>query len=151
MDGFSYWVKLLASDMACLCWQAGDKEVPSGISCHSFSAGKAAEGSYLFCFSSMEHLPSSFGWIEKCATTKPSILIKSAAKPSTTTEHNIWSRWVILPFNLEGGTEFQMHIITAREGSKDANVHAKTTHAHTHTHKHLLYCDENLLLTISPL
>lgn len=138
---FSHWVKLPVNDMACLCWQAGDKDVPSGISCHSFSLRKAAESSYLFFFFfSVEHL-SSFGWIEKFTTTKPSPLIKSAAKPSTTKEHNIWGRWVIPLLNLEAGTEFQMSIIERWKWRTHTNMHAHTAHAHIRIH--ILYCDEN--------
>ena len=89
---------------------------------------------------------SSFGWIEKFTTTKLSTLIKSAAKPSTTKEHNIWGRWVIPLLNLEAGTEFQMSIITAGEGSEGhtqtcaltqtAHIHIHI-HTHTHTHTHM--------------
>lgn len=135
--------------MACLCWQAVDKEVPSGISCHSFSPRKATESSYLifFSFSSVEHLSSSFGWIEKFTTTKPSALIKSAAKPSTTKEHNIWGRWVIPPAQ-------------SRSWHRISNVHNNClrrkwrTHINMHTHTAFIYCTVmkmNLLLTISPL
>lgn len=145
---FSHRVKLPVNDTACLCWQGADKEVPSGISCHSFSPGKGAESSYLI--SSPLFLlggapfPPLFGWKEKFTTTKPSTLIKSAAKPSTTKEHNIWGRWVIPPLNLEAGTEFQMSIITAGEGS-EGRRHTDT-HAHTRTVMKI-----NVLLTISPL
>lgn len=161
---FSHWVKLLVNDMARLCWQAGDKEVPSGISCHSFSLGKAAESCYLIFFFSFPFSPrwgtfsSSFGWIEKFTTTKLSTLIKSAAKPSTTKEHNIWGRWVIPLLNLEAGTEFQMSIITAGEGSEGHTqtcALTQTAHTHIHIHTHAsTYCTVmkmNLLLTISPL
>lgn len=161
---FSHWVKLLVNDMARLCWQAGDKEVPSGISCHSFSLRKAAESCYLIFFFFFPFSPrwgtfsSSFGWIEKFTTTKLSTLIKSAAKPSTTKEHNIWGRWVIPLLNLEAGTEFQMSIITAGEGSEGHTqtcALTQTAHTHIHIHTHAsTYCTVmkmNLLLTISPL
>lgn len=90
--------------------------------------------------------PPLFGWKEKFTTTKPSTLIKSAAKPSTTKEHNIWGRWVIPPLNLEAGTEFQMSIITAGEGSEGRRHTDTRTHAHTRTVMKI-----NVLLTISPL
>lgn len=124
----SHWVNLLVNDMAGVCWQAGDKEVPLGISCHSFSPGKAAESSYLiFCsVSSLEHLSTSFEWIEKFTTTKPSTLIKSGAKPSTAEEHNIWGRWVIPPAQSKGWRRI-------------SNVHnncqrRRRTHTHTQVH-----------------
>lgn len=151
---FSHWVKLPMNDMACLCWQAGDKEVPSGISCHSFSPRKAAESSYLifFFFSSVEQRSTSFGWIEKFTTTKPSPLIKSAAKPSTTKEHNIWGRWVIPLLNLEAGTEFQMSIITDGDGSEGHTQTCRLTQPrHTCAFTYCTVMKMNLLLTISPL
>lgn len=86
-----------------------------------------------FFFSSVEQRSSSFGWIEKFTTTKPSPLIKSAAKPSTTKEHNIWGRWVIPLLNLEAGTEFQMSIITDGDGSAGRTQTSRLTHAHSHT------------------
>lgn len=127
---FSHRVKLPVNDTACLCWQGADKEVPSGISCHSFSPGKELRVATLFLpppfLLGGAPFPPLFGWKEKFTTTKPSTLIKSAAKPSTTKEHNIWGRWVIPPLNLEAGTEFQMSIITAGEGSEGRR--------HTDTH-----------------
>ena len=95
---------------------------------------------------------SSFGWIEKFTTTKLSTLIKSAAKPSTTKEHNIWGRWVIPLLNLEAGTEFQMSIITAREGSEGHTQTCTLTQTtHTHASTYCTVMKMNLLLTISPL
>lgn len=67
-------VKLPLNDTARLCWRAGDKKVPSGISCHSFSSSRKRSGGQLpyiyFSFSPVEHLSSSFGWIENSTTTK---------------------------------------------------------------------------------
>lgn len=113
---------------------------------------RAATLIFYFFFFSVEHLSSSFGWIEKFTTTKPSPLIKSAAKPSTTKEHNIWGRWVIPPLNLEAGTEFQMSIITDGDGSEGhTQTCTLTPPMHTYAFTYCTVMKMNLLLTISPL
>lgn len=129
--------------------------MPSGISCHSFSARKAAENSSLISFSfhhlhrhHRHHLPlllcrntfTSFlrlnGEISQQQSLSP--FIKLAAKPSGVEEAQyMWQMNNPRPAQSPSWCRISnVHIIiTAGDGSQ-GHVRAACAHRHMHTHTH---------------
>lgn len=107
------------------------RKCPQVLVAIPFHWAKQLRAATLFYFFLLSGAPFLLLWMNREMHNNKAF-IKSAAKPSTTKEHNIWGRWVIPLLHLEAGAEFQMSIITAGDGREGDTQ----TGAQIHTYKH---------------